>query len=628
MNIRKLTLAVVPVTGVMTGMTVGAVTISVDPAKVVAEVPRTLYGSGMEDVNHEIYGGLDAQRLYDESFEEQEIAPVVGLGIRPKTMWVCGRQWTVTTTADARQSVDRREPHLGAVSVVLEPGKGTVSLANAGLNGWGISCRVGKRMLGHFFAKGMVGALSVSLRRRSDAKAYATSPLALRQTNGWHRVDFALVPDTTDPSAEFVITAANGGKVALDDAYLVDEPTTEAGRRGCREDIVDGFRREGLTFLRWGGSMANAPGYLWRNMKDDRRPYDGFWFRTSSTGFLYKEFVRMADAMNLPCALAIGAYDSVGKAGEIAAWLKPFKNDIYVQIGNEECYGCTPLCGERTMGDFRRYCSDLRLTVTEMRKVNPKLRFVSALWFHSKDRELCDEGFRLTDGYADYWDIHLQLFGPDILKLLQEARQEIDAFRDMIRRLNPQSKMKLAIFEENGNEHGLRRAIVHAGVLGICREQGDFLLTSCPANALQPYLQNENGWDQGQIFFTPDKVWLQPCGWAQQMASSNHRDLLIAGSSSDPEVLLSATKDRDGTSLVLHFVNVANAVKKLDLSFADGGSWNVERVTVLSGDDPLADNTPDALTRVVPMDDTAAFRQTSFLKPYSYTVVVLKNVRF
>ena len=42
-----------------------AVNVHVDVSDVRAEVPRTLYGTGMEDVNHEIYGGLDAQRLYD-----------------------------------------------------------------------------------------------------------------------------------------------------------------------------------------------------------------------------------------------------------------------------------------------------------------------------------------------------------------------------------------------------------------------------------------------------------------------------------------------------------------------------------------------------------------------------------
>ena len=614
--------------GAATGMSAAPVRISIDASKVVAEVPRTLYGTGMEDVNHEIYGGLDAQRLYDESFEEQEIGPVAGLGIRPKPMFVCGRQWTATTTADGRVTVDRRESHLGAVAVALEPGKGSASVANAGLNGWGIPCRVGKRMQGRFFAKGEVGSLSVSLRRRNGGQVYATHPVTLRPTNDWQRVDFRLAPDTTDPAAEFAICAADGGKVLVDDAYLADEPTGEFGRIGCREDIVDGFRREGLTFLRWGGSMANSWGYLWKNMRGDRRPYDGFWFRTSSTGFLYKEFVAMANAMKLPCAFSIYAYEQVAKTAEIAEWLKRFDGDIYVQIGNEECAGCTPTCGEFTMGDCRRYCESMRLIVTEMRKVNPRLKFVTGLFYSSEHQDVMDEGFRLSDGYVDYWDLHLQLFGTNVTEVVTATRKEFDAFRDMVRRLNPQTKMRMAVFEENGNEHGLRRALVHAGVLGICREQGDFLLTSCPANALQPYRQNQNGWDQGQIFFTPDKVWLQPCGWAQQMASASHRDCLVASASDDAEVLVSATRDAEGESLVVHCVNAAESARPVVLAFSDDLKWKVTRVTTLTGDDPLADNTPEDMMRVAPKDVTAEFARLQTLPAYSYTVMeMVRGIR-
>ena len=611
--------------GAATGMSAEPVRISIDASKVVAEVPRTLYGTGMEDVNHEIYGGLDAQRLYDESFEEQEIGPVAGLGIRPKPMFVCGRQWTAATTADGHVTIDRCEPHLGAVAVALEPGKGSASVANAGLNGWGIPCRAGKRMQGRFFAKGEVGSLSVSLRRRNGGQVYSAHPVTLRPTNGWQRVDFTLAPDSTDPAAEFAICAADGGRVLVDDAYLVDEPTNEFGRLGCREDIVDGFRREGLTFLRWGGSMANSWGYLWKNMRGDRRPYDGFWFRTSSTGFLYKEFVTMANAMKLPCAFSVYAYEQVAKTAEIAEWLKRFDGDIYVQIGNEECAGCTPTCGECTIGDCRRYCESARLIVAEMRRVNPRLKFVCGISYDSNYQDVMDEGFRLTDGLVDCWDMHFQLFGTNVLEVVDKVRHEVDSFNDMVRRINPRTKTRLAVLEENGNEHGLRRALVHAGVLGICRELGGRLLTSCPANALQPYRQNQNGWDQGQIFFTPDKVWLQPCGWAQQMASASHRDLLVSGSSGDPEVMLSVTRDREGRSLVLHFVNDSQVSKAIDLVFADGSTWKTVRATTLTGDDPLTDNTPEDSMRIAPRDMTVEFARLSELPPYSYTVVELSR---
>ena len=51
------------------GMTPDA-TVRVDASKVEANVTPWLYGACIEDVNHEIYGGLYDQRLFGESFEE------------------------------------------------------------------------------------------------------------------------------------------------------------------------------------------------------------------------------------------------------------------------------------------------------------------------------------------------------------------------------------------------------------------------------------------------------------------------------------------------------------------------------------------------------------------------------
>ncbi len=48
--------------------------IVVDASRVMNKIPAKLYGSCIEDVNHEIYGGLYDQRLYGESFEEPALA--------------------------------------------------------------------------------------------------------------------------------------------------------------------------------------------------------------------------------------------------------------------------------------------------------------------------------------------------------------------------------------------------------------------------------------------------------------------------------------------------------------------------------------------------------------------------
>ena len=44
--------------------------LEVNPDKVLGNITPLLYGAGMEDVNHEIYGGIYSQRIFGESFEE------------------------------------------------------------------------------------------------------------------------------------------------------------------------------------------------------------------------------------------------------------------------------------------------------------------------------------------------------------------------------------------------------------------------------------------------------------------------------------------------------------------------------------------------------------------------------
>ena len=146
-----------------------------------------------------------------------------------------------------------------------------------------------------------------------------------------------------------------------------------------------------------------------------------------------------------------------------------------------------------------------------------------------------------------------------------------------------------------------------------------------PANALQPYKQNDNGWDQGQIFYTPDKVWFQPCGWAQQMASANHRDILTAGKTDDADVTVSATRDREGKSVVLHLCNSSDGAKPLAFDFAGADGLTLAKVTSLSAPSLETRNPPDDPDRVSPKDVTAAFRAAPVLKPYSYTVVEFRK---
>ena len=68
-------------------------------------------------------------------------------------------------------------------------------MANRGLNGWGIPCREGKKMVGHFFTRGAVGNLEVKLQRQDGRITYAAETVSTRGGETWSKVSFSLTPD-------------------------------------------------------------------------------------------------------------------------------------------------------------------------------------------------------------------------------------------------------------------------------------------------------------------------------------------------------------------------------------------------------------------------------------------------
>ena len=585
------------------------VTVTVDSSDIRNEISSSIYGVGMEDVNHEIYGGLDAQRLYGESLEELpkpcdsetiECRQEVSRGWIPMAGWA------------GELIHDRTKAHGGQASQLMIPNGSLAAMANAGLGNWGIRVEKGRAMVGHFYASGAVGSLRVELQSEVRRQVLASAELDPAPGEAWKRVDFRLVPTASDPKARFVIRAYGYGRLWVDDAYLADEPTNVYGRIGCREDVVAGLEKAGVNFLRWGGTMCNAEDYLLENFGPARNPYRGFWHKHSSGGFGPREFVRLSAAMRVPCAVAIAAREKIPEAVRFAEELKAYDIPIVVQIGNEECIAPNAAA-------YRQYCELTRALVKAMRAANPKLAFASAAWWTGPNKVM-EETFRTLDGVVEYWDLHP--FFRTIDQCLK-AREVVGTFLKAIRTWNPETKMRAAVFEENGNKHNLERALCHVLVLEKIREAGLDVLTSCPANALQAYGQNDNGWDQGNVFFTPDKVWLAPCAWAQRMARDAHRELRIVGATDDAEVFVSATRDREGKSIVLHLVNVSAEAKSVDLKLSGEAKFALSRVVSLSGSDLDADNAPDEPERVAPVEVTAMYLKEPVLKPYSYTVVYL-----
>src|SRR5215831_13703642 len=66
-------------------------TISVHADQVLHRVTRHLTGACIEDVNHEVYGGIDSQMIFGESFAEPAIPSSVN-GFK-----VFGGRWTIAS---------------------------------------------------------------------------------------------------------------------------------------------------------------------------------------------------------------------------------------------------------------------------------------------------------------------------------------------------------------------------------------------------------------------------------------------------------------------------------------------------------------------------------------------------
>lgn len=189
---------------------------------------------------------------------------------------------------------------------------------------------------------------------------------------------------------------------------------------------------------------------------------------------------------------------------------------------------------------------------------------------------------------------------------------------------NPNTTMRCAIFEENGNLHNIQRAIVHATVQNVVRRHGDFILTTCAANALQPYLQNDNGWDQGQVFFTPGQVWGMPTFYAQQMSAAHHHPLRL-WSEVKGELDVTATTNEARDEVILHVVNTSPEVRRSQINLSGFIPEGNMEIYTLSGE--LNDeNLPDTPTRILPKAiwmQAAGSDFTYSFPAYSYTIVVL-----
>lgn len=549
-------------------------------------------------------------------------------------------QWTaVNKGAKANYQLDSANAFTGRQSQIIEfvSGKGKAGIANSGLNHWGIAVKPGQKFEGSVYlrADAFSGPVTLVLESANGDKTYNTTQIH-PASKAWKKYAFSFTTTKTDSNARFAIYLSKKGKLWIDQATLTCPNTGNFKGLPFREDIGTMMQKQGLTFLRYAGTMVNAPQYKWKNMtgaRDIRPPYKGHWYPYGSNGFGIEEFLKFCEAAKFEPAFAINVEDSEQDIANMVEYLtgntqsaggkkraatghpQPYKLH-YIEIGNEEV-----IWGDNK-NDYQHYADRFNILADAIHAKNPDIKLVCAAWWRpqSVNMELV---FKAVNGKAAYWDLHTDA---DDANAGIAVDKNLQTMQDLFKKWDPNSTLKCTIFEENGGLHNLQRALGHATTLNAVRRHGDFVLTTCPANALQPYLQNDNDWDQGQIFFTPAQVWGMPPFYAQQMAAANHLPLRIE-SQTDGLLDVTATRSADGKAMIIHVVNTGKAGIKTDINLKNFANRKAQIQTTTLGGNPNDENTPqepEKIKQVKGQIQKAGDKIEYQFPAHSYTILSFK----
>ena len=542
-------------------------------------------------------------------------------------------QWEAFQSPDAKAVYihDDTDVFGGDFSQIVQfvSGSGVVGINNMSLNRWGIAFDKGQIFRGLLYLKGKTqGPVTVALQSEDGTVEYARQEIPA-VTGAWAKYEFALIPNATDGKARFAIYLTEPGEISIDQVMLFGDRHF----RGLpyRDDIGTAMVDEGLTFLRYGGFMVNSPEYRFKKMigpRDKRPPYKGSFYTYSSNGFGIEDLILFAKAAGFEYTFAVNIEEDPQDIADMVEYLngpitsewgkkraeyghpEPF-NVKYIEIGNEEVIG-----GDHYEG-YKHYVERFLLLHDAIKSKDPSIELINSAWWRADQPENMEMVFRALNGKSKYWDLHTWA---DNLTNGAETTAELKSMKDLFLRCDPNTDMKCAILEENGGLHDIQRALGHVLGANAVRRAGDFVLTTCAANALQPYKQNDNGWDQGQIFFTPTQVWGMPPFYATQMSAANHRSLNIAVTT-DTKLDITATRDEAGDDIVLHVVNIEG--KPVSASIEIDGFKKAKLKSITLAGDLKDRNSPEEPDKVVPKERITYKPGDTYEFPaYSYVILV------
>jgi hypothetical protein len=236
--------------------------------------------------------------------------------------------WDLINSKNAKASfkLDSTAAYNGKNSQVINfiSGIGKVGIANRSLNRWGIAVKKNQLFQGRVYLKGFITRpVTIALENSDGSKTYAQHKFN-SVGKDWKKFTFNLKASTTDAHARLAIYLSAKGKLWIDQVVLMGTGTEQFNGLPIRADIGKMLVSQGLTFLRYAGTMVNAPDYKFKNMigdPDKRAPYRGHWNWYTSNGFGIEEFLKFCEQTKITPCFAVNIYETPEDMADMVEYL-------------------------------------------------------------------------------------------------------------------------------------------------------------------------------------------------------------------------------------------------------------------------------------------------------------------
>ncbi|MDB6065163.1 MAG: putative alpha-L-arabinofuranosidase [Pedosphaera sp.] len=548
-----------------------------------------------EDAEHPLGAGAVGLRTWRKDVRFRNLSVTSGNKRREykfayagvKTWWAgVSGMWRALRRggAEGEFSLETMHPFVGTQSqrITFTGGTGELGIANEGLNRRGMSFVGGSPYEGCLDVRADAATeLTVALENADGSKVFCERSLSVAG-NDWQHLEFVLTPTASENNGRFSIKLKQPGSVVVGYAFLQPGPWGRFQGLPVRKDVAEGLVAQGITVLRYGGSMVNAPGYRWKHMLGprDRRPaYAGNWYPYSSDGWGIPDFLNLCEAAGFLGVPDLNVNETAQDMADFIDYVNGPTNSVlgaqrladghpqpyglkYMELGNEERVDESYFQKFKSLAEAV-WAKDANITIVVgdflySRTITDPFHFsgadsgITTLSAHQKILQLAKQHDREV-----WFDVHVGTDGP----IPDASLAGMFSFDDALGRIAAGAKYKVVVFELNAQNHSQRRALGNAVAIAAIERDGRLPIVTS-ANCLQPDGQNDNGWDQGLLFLNPAQVWSQPPGYVLQMISIGYEPLLIQSEVESPNNCLrvSAKRSEDGKTLVLSVVNVSEKV--------------------------------------------------------------------